>query len=244
MFYKTGIDITNDKQMFNFLRDHFEYYTCNSWNGLRSIANNVKLYNLDLSGDWCVALSILEAEDYDTINMIIHDWEHEHPGYSVGFNGRNGGYLVLGNKGNARHVLPDWITDSVDYEDYKQLCRDYFGSVKANRQALVDYVTLVRSFDKLCDELRDYCDMLSQQSFEIVEMQRAVNEFNETYEDDLDYLEYQSLKCDAQGIVDISEISILTCLEEAFYRIANRKNEGYTIEQLPDQPWSIRYKKM
>ena len=50
MFYKTGVDITNDKQMFNFLKNHFEYYTCNSWNGLRSVANNVKLYNLDLSG--------------------------------------------------------------------------------------------------------------------------------------------------------------------------------------------------
>ena len=32
MFYKTGVDITNDKQMFNFLKDHFTYPTMNSWN--------------------------------------------------------------------------------------------------------------------------------------------------------------------------------------------------------------------
>ena len=241
-FYKTGVDITNDKQMFNFLRNHFMYYTANSWNGLKSIANNVKLYNLDLSGDWCVALNLLEADDYDTINMIIHDWEREHPGYSVGFNGRSGGYLVLGNKGNARHVLPEEITDSVDYEDYKEYCRDYLGSVKMNRRVLVDYVTLVRDFDRLCDELRDYCDQLSQQSFEIVEMQRAVNEFNETYEDDLDYLDYQYLKCDAQGVVDISEICCLDCLKEAFYRISNRKDEGYALELLPD--WRVRLKRL
>ena len=109
---------------------------------------------------------------------------------------------------------------------------------------LVDYTKLVQDFDRLCDELRGYCDTLSQQSFEITEMQRVVDEFNENYGDDLDYLEYQSLKCDEQGIVDISEICLLTCLEEAFYRIANRKNEGYTIEQLPDQLWRVRYKRL
>ena len=161
MFYQTGIDITNDKQMFNFLKNHFEYWTMNSWNRLSSIANNVKLYNLNLTGDWCVALSLLEAGDYDTISMIIHDWEREHPGYKVQFNGRCGGYLVLTNKGSNRHVLPEEITDSVDYEDYKEYCREYLGSVKMNRRVLVDYVTLVRDFDKLCDELRDYCDILS-----------------------------------------------------------------------------------
>jgi hypothetical protein len=234
MFYKSGVDITNDKQMFNFLRDHFTYYTCNSWNGLRSIANNVKIYNLGLSGDWCVALSLLEADDYDTIGMLIHDWEREHPGYDVSFNGRSGGYLVLGNKGNARHVLPEEITDSVDYEDYKQYCRDYLGTVKANRRVLVDYTKLVQDFDRLCDTLRAYCDMLSQQSFEIMEMQKAVEEFNEVYCNDLEYLEFQTLKCDAQGIVDLSEVISLTSLTETFLRVADRRKEGYGFEWLPD----------
>jgi hypothetical protein len=220
--------------MFNFLRDHFEYYTANSWNGLRSIANNVKIYNLNLAGDWCVALSLLEADDYDTINMFIQDWERDHPGYAVGFNGRSGGYLVLTNKGSARHVLPEEITDSVDYEDYKQYCREYLGTVKMNRQVLVDYTKLVQSFDKLCDELREYCDYLSQQTFEIVEMQKAVEEFNYQYYEDLDYLGFQELVCDAQGIVDLSEVVQLDCLTQAFVRIANRSDEGYKLEWLPD----------
>ena len=30
MFYKTGVDITNDRQMFEFLKGHFEYPTMNS----------------------------------------------------------------------------------------------------------------------------------------------------------------------------------------------------------------------
>ena len=241
-FYKTGVDITNDKQMFNFLRDHFEYYTLYSWNGLKSVANNVKLYNLNLSGDWSVALSLLEAGEYEDISMMIMDWEREHPGYEVQFNGRCGGYLVLTNKGSNRHVLPEEITDSVDYEDYKTYCREYLGSVKMNRRVLVDYVTLVRDFDKLCDELRDYCDQLSQQSFEIVEMQRAVNEFNDDYSDDLEYLDFQCLKMDADGCVDLTEICQLECLREAFARIADRKDEGYVLEPLPD--YRVRYKKM
>ena len=234
MFYKTGVDITNDKQMFNFLKNHFEYYTCNSWNGLRSIANNVKLYKLNLTGDWCVALSLLEADDYDNIRIMLHDWELDHPGYDVSFNGRSGGYLVLGNKGNVRHVLPEEITDSVDYEDYKQYCRDYLGTVKANRRVLVDYTKLVQDFDRLCDELRDYCDRLSHMSFEIVEMQNAVDEFNDKYYEDLEYLGFQELECDEQGIVDLSEIVQLDSLTEAFVRIANRSKEGYKLEWLPD----------
>ena len=242
MFYKTGVDITNDKHMFNFLKNHFEYWTMNSWNRNESVANNVKLYNLDLTGDWGVALSLLEAGEYETISMMIHDWEGEHRGYEVAFNGRNGGYLVLTNRGCCLPVLPAELACNDSYEEYKEYCREYFGSVKANRWQLVEYTKLVQSFDKLCDQLRDFCDELSKQSFEIVEMQRAVNEFNNDYSDDLEYLEFQYLKCDAQGNVDISEICQLECLKEAFLRIANRKEEGYTFEYLPD--WRIRYKKV
>ena len=240
-FYKTGVDITNDKQMFNFLKNHFEYWTMNSWNRLSSVANKVKLYDLDLTGDWSVALSLLEAGEYDTISMMIHDWERENPGYEAQFNGRCGGYLVLTRKDCNLPVLPEDITCCDTYEEYKEYCRDYIGTVRMNRQTLVHYTKLVQSFDKLCDELRDFCNELSKQSFEIVEMQRSVDEFNDTYSDDLEYLEFQYLKCDEQGIVEVSEICQLNCLYEAFLRIASRKEEGYAFEQLPD--WRIRYKK-
>lgn len=242
MFYKTGIDITNDKQMFNFLKNHSEYWTMNSWNRLESVANNVKLYNLNLSGDWSVALSLLEAGEYDTIAMMIMDWERENPGYEVQFNGRCGGYLVLTGKDSNRHVFPDDIIDNDTYEDYKEYCRDYIGSVKMNRQTLVYYTKLVQSFDRLCDNLRAYCDELSRQSFEIIEMQKAVDQFNEDYGSDLEYLDFDYLRCDAQGIVDISEILSLQSLSEAFLRIAKRADEGYGFEYLEDN--RIRLKKM
>jgi hypothetical protein len=241
-FYKAGIDITNDKQMFNFLRNHFEYYTANSWNGLRSVANDVKLYRLNLSGSWATAYDLLAAGDYELINDRLLQWAEDHDGFEAIFNGRSGGYLVLMNNDNNRHVLPEEITNSVDYEDYKEYCRDYYGSVKANRSDLVFYTKLVQDFDKLCDELREFCDELSKQTFEIIEMQKAVEEFNDVYYNDLEYVDFQCLTCDAQGIVDLSEIIQLTSLTETFLRIANRKNEGYTFEWLEDN--RIRLKRM
>lgn len=242
MFYQRGIDITNDKQMFNFLKNHFEYWTMNPWNRATSIANNVKLYNLGLTGDWSVALSLLEACEYDEISWMIHEWERENSGYEVTFNGRCGGYLVLIDKSTNGNVLSHTVRDCNTYEDYKAYCKEEYGSVKAYRDELVYLTKLVQSFDKLCDKLRDYCNELSKQSFEIVEMQRAVEDFNNDYGDDLEYLEFQYLRCDEQGIVDISEICCLECLKEAFYRIASRKEEGYTFEHLPE--WRVRYKKM
>jgi hypothetical protein len=73
-------------------------------------------------------------------------------------------------------------------------------------------------------------------------MQRAVEEFNNDYGNDLEYLEFQYLKVDADGCVDICEICQLECLKEAFYRLASRKDAGYTFEHLSG--WRVRYKKM
>ena len=229
MFYVKGIDITNDKQMFNFLKDHYQYYTLNSWNGLKSIANNVKVYNLKLSGDCWAVLDFLNNESYDSINSMIEDWEYEHPGYKVYFNGRSGGYLVLCNAKDNKCVLTDDVDECEDYEEYKRFCKDYYGSVKENRRDLVAMVKLVQDFDKLCDELRDYCDHLSKLDFKKEAMQEAVDTFNDYYYDDLSYLGFSELICE-DGKVNIEEISQLTSLVEAFFNIANRPSLGYKVK--------------
>ena len=234
MFYIKGIDITSDKQMFNFLKDHYQYYTMNSWNGLKSIANNVKIYNLKLSGNCYNALTFLQNDDYFTVNLMIEDWEAEHKGYSVGFNGRSGGYLVLYNNDNNRTVLPDEVAYNDDYEGYKEMCREYFGSVKDARYKLVEAVKLVQDFDKLCDQLRNYCDELSNKNFAVEEMQKSVEAFNDKYYDDLCYLNISNLECEDNGCVDCSEICILDCLFEAFKRIASRPNSGYQLKFTED----------
>ena len=242
MFYQKGIDITNDKQMFNFLRNHSEYYTMNSWNGVRTVANNVKLYNLELAGDWGVAYDLLATGEYDYINDMLELWADLHNGFEVHFNGRSGGYLILCNNDNNYHVLPEEITNSVDYEDYKYYCRECYGSVKANRGTLVFYTKLVQAFDKLCDDLRDFCNELSKQTFEIDAMDKAVEQFNEEYADDLEYLEFDYLKMDEEGAVNVSEIFTLKALADAFIRIclARCEDYGYDLDWIDEDSLHIK----
>lgn len=187
MFYKKGIDITNAKQMFNFLRDHYMYDTMNSWNQLKSIANNVKIYNLNLEGDHWNALRYLEDDQYVNVNSMIEDWEAEHPDYVVGFNGRSGGYLVLYNKGNNRNVLPNEIIDFDNYEDFKDNLKEYWGGVKYFMSDLRYYTKLVQDFDKLCDEIRNYVNELSLRSFTDDKIEVLLDDFAYDYKDDLGY---------------------------------------------------------
>lgn len=228
MFYTKGVDITKDKSMFNFIANHPTYFTMNSWNRTRSIAHNVKLYNLGLDGDWTRALAHLESGEYDTINWMIQDWEREHPGYTVSFNGRSSGYLVLYNKDNYRSAFPETL-DYETYEDYKADMRDYYGSVRANRDELVEFVRLVQAFDRLCDEIRDYVNDLSKLSYEKEEMQKIVETFNLEYSSDLELLGFDYLEVKENGEVDIAEIYTLQCLAEAFQRLADRKDVGYRL---------------
>ena len=228
MFYKTGVDVTNDKSMFNFIAEHPTYFTMNSWNRTRSIAHNVKLYNLNLEGDWCRALAHLESGEYDTIHFMIEDWEYEHPGYRVCFNGRSNGYLVLSQANCARSAVPADL-DYESYEDYKNDMRDWYGSVKANRRELVDFVRIVQDFDRLCDELRNFVNELSKLKYEVEEMHKIVDQFNDTYADDLELLGFDYLKVNEVGEVDIAEVYTLQCLAEAFHRLADRKDVGYRL---------------
>ena len=238
MFYVTGIDISSDKQMFNFLKDHFQYYTMNSWNRLKSIAHNVKIYNLKLSGDHWTALTFLQDDDYFVVNMMIEDWEAEHPGYKVGFNGRSGGYLVLYSDSSNCCVLPEDVDECESYEEYKRYCREYYGSVKANRWDLVRTVKLVQDFDRLCDEIRDYVDDLSNRNFLIEAMKESVERFNEQYAEDLEYLGFEPLAVELDK-VDISEISQVVSLYEAFIRVASKRDLGYRIERDADYVYYV-----
>ncbi len=237
MFYKKGIDITNAKQMFNFLRGHYMYDTMNSWNGLKSIANNVKLYNLGLDGDWGVVWDLL-TDEFDRsglqeeINWRIRDWEAEHEGYVVGFNGRSGGYLVLYNKKGNGNVLPHTITDAEDYEAFKEDCTYYYGGVKHYKQELREYVELVRDFDKLCDELREVVNGYSKIDLQEFLLESIVDEFNYDYEDDLKTLEIDPLvikKENGELTVDLTSLEVLKALRLAFMTELRNTQLNYSI---------------
>lgn len=163
MFYKK-VNKNNNKEMFEFLKDHFQYFTMNSWNREKSIANNVKVYNLGL--DYKI-LDLLQHDDYFTIDNIIEEWEVENKGYKVWFNGRSGGYIVLYNDENNKSVLDYIIEDSENYEEFKERLKRNGLYLKEYQEDLIRQVDIVQSFDKLCDELLETCkDMLENCTIE------------------------------------------------------------------------------
>lgn len=160
MRYYKKVNKNNNMEMFYFLKKHFTYYTMSSWNKLESIANNVKLYNLGLNGDYGKLLEILEIDNCNCINSKIEDWECDNKNYKVGFNGRSSGYLVLYNKDNNNNVLDYYITDNDTYEDFKEDIKYNFGTLKNYHDRLVEQVEIVQSFDLLCDELKELCQYM------------------------------------------------------------------------------------
>ena len=234
MFYKTGVDVSNPKSMWEFLHDHFTYSTCNSWNGGRSIAHNVKLYNLKLEGDWTAAARFLfDEQDIGDLQFLIQekidDFVTGHSMFRVHFNGRQGGYIVLYNRDNNGHVLPDWIWDYQTYEDFKEDIHNYYGqTVKDFTHDLRVWTQLVRDFDKLCDDLRDLVNEYSKMDYDNFVLAGVIDHFNDRYGEDLEYLEFAPLTVGKEG-VDISSIQQLDCLVEALLRLFGENRERVEI---------------
>jgi len=96
--------------MVAYLRDHFRYYTCNSWNRSSSYAACVKLHQVmpnDLDG-----YDFLQTEEAfgDGRDIIREFEERHHYEWQIFSNGRSSGYLVLytgGQKpsGYKRHCI-------------------------------------------------------------------------------------------------------------------------------------------
>lgn len=226
-FYKTGVDICSMKSMFNFLNDHFTYDTMNSWNRQTSIANKVKVYSLKLDGDCYAALALLEAEEYETVNEMIRDWEADHPGYVVYFNGRSGGYLVLTTKSYGC-AIPDEFYSYDTYEDWKEDMTTVGYRVSDFFRLLRDTVELVRDFDRLCDDIRAYVNELSKVDYKLRLLQDKCDEFNNRYDEDLDWLGAEWLEVE-DGSVYVGEINHLKSLMEAFERVFDATKSGLKL---------------
>ena len=151
MFYN---EMKTLEEKFEYVKNHCMYYTMNSWNGAKSIANNVKIYNLKLDGDKWLAFDRLVENEYYVVNQMIKDWEYQNPNYTVGFNGSSGGYLVLYNKNNYRNVLYDIYDQTYEEALENESKEDLEYKVES------DY-KIVKSFDILCDDIREYVNKLS-----------------------------------------------------------------------------------
>lgn len=227
MFYIKNVDISNTKSMWNFLHSHPTYHTMNSWNRQSSIAHNVKLYNLNLDGNWTTVLDYLkDAADCGSLQLLIDDeiraFDEEHyPNYRVGFNGRSSGYLVLYCCDHNDTVLPNCVADYESYEDFKYDVKAGWNlyNVSDFNKELRDAVKIVRDFDRLCDRLRDIVNEYSTRSFNSDKLLDAIERFENEYYGDLDLLDIEGPTMDGDKIRlnDIKDYNaFMHCFFECF----------------------------
>ena len=233
MFYKTGVDIASTKSMWNFLKNHFTYWTMNSWNRQQSIAHNVKVRNLKLEGDSSTVLKYLFDEaDCAGLQTRIDDeisaFEQDNPYYRVSFNGRSGGYLVLYNKNDNGSILPECVDQYDSYKDFKEEVRSGWNGYRVSDfdRELRDTVEIVREFDKLCDRLRDIVNEYSFRSFDADKLAAAVEDFNLVYGDDLDSLGLDGpIFEEATGKVELNCLTKYVAFMQCFLRCLREDRE-------------------
>ena len=151
------------RQKFDYIHNHSYYYTMNSWNKSKSLANNVKVYNLPITTEQrnkffeiCENF-VLNYDLYDMINARIEDFESENE-FDVGFNGRSGGYLVAYNRNNYNNIIDE---DLIDFESYDELLNYYkenfcwsFRDCQAELKSKIERnFEICVLFDDLCDNV-------------------------------------------------------------------------------------------
>lgn len=147
------------KTKYDYIKNHFTYFTLNSWNRLKSIANNSKIYKLGLGDKEDKAYEILYANNCDNLCWLAINDIIDSSNLKVGFNGRQGGYLVLYNTNNNGSALKG----DYDYDSYKDCVNAYFQEYACNyneaqfdvRENIESDFKTVVEFDRLCDTIRD-----------------------------------------------------------------------------------------
>ena len=101
MSYFTSTNITKQKGHKMKVGQRTKYSTMNSWNQQDSLSYDLKIYNVIRSDLRQKAYTVYDDENlscelYDGVNGLIDDFTHDcNYGYTAGFNGRQGGHLVL-----------------------------------------------------------------------------------------------------------------------------------------------------
>ena len=136
-FYQK-INKRDKQEMIDFLQNHFRYDTMSSWNNSTSYANKVKVWDVIPGHLQDNAFELLETDMFYElhINWLLEDFDMENAGYSAGFNGRSGGYIVLYHD---QYPGRD-IDQSATFEDWEMF-------------ELRDRVDLVQAFDKMCENV-------------------------------------------------------------------------------------------
>ena len=180
------------RQKFDYVHNHYYYYTMNSWKRSKSLANNVKIYNLPLTKEqkdkffdlYCD--EDLNNELYFHINGILEDFESENE-FDIAFNGRSGGYLVAYNKRkngcvSCENVIDEDLIDFASYDEalkyYKENYTWSYRDCQAELKSIIERnFAICVLFDDCCDdvlnELKYILDNARVEEEEIVVSQKV-----------------------------------------------------------------------
>ena len=162
MYFKE-INIDNDKEVLDFLKNHKKYSLMNTWNMLYGYSNNIKIYNLDVTDEEkekLYDLLNLDESSFDIqmqFDMLNEEFNAKYPGYYVIVNGRSGGCLMLSSD-NARSYQNEVVhpEDLSKYErreiaemvmDFDKFCDDYIAGILAiinNNEIVEEEVTYTK----------------------------------------------------------------------------------------------------
>lgn len=162
----TGLKEKTLEQKFQYIKNHYVYNVMNSWNRLQSIANNIKIYNLELTNEqidkFFELISIDEELLYANLQFSIEDFE-DITNTNIFFNGRSNGYLVIVPKfdqyNKRMNILDLFFDDNIyDYETLREFKKDSldvsYGKTNADiNENLEQCYYLLKSFDLLREEL-------------------------------------------------------------------------------------------
>ncbi len=138
----TSVDMRSRKAMTQFLKNHFRYYTMNSWNRSQSYACNLKIYNLGLEKEITDKLyGMIQTEEFFySLNDLMDEFNAEHNyRWQVGMNGRSGGYLVL-YQGELKPSEYRSYCTSCGQRNYRSIQETGNICGKCGKPARVDYI--------------------------------------------------------------------------------------------------------
>ena len=143
LFFEKPVDFNDKSCLVDFLSNHFCYHTLNPWNNLKSFANNVKIHNLGFSSEQTdMAFDVLfDFDDHlgfqHGTSMLIKEFEYKFDDkYTMGFNGRSDGYLVL-------YGLKSQVNLNNDIN---------FADMSLDQLSIIAHIVV--EFDRTCDRIR------------------------------------------------------------------------------------------
>lgn len=161
-YYYEGLTERTIEQKYQYIKNHFQYDIINSWNNLKSFANNVKLYNMGLTNEQQKKyFELMEIDPdflyYETI-CIIEEFQ-KLTDTEIFFNGRSGGYIVIIPKSERNeHLLNYYGLENVlycdNYKEFKEKQNKYYYYEQSFKYDINNVYYILKAFDRFCDVLR------------------------------------------------------------------------------------------